>query len=65
MRVTCENCGENISLPNKKNRIRKSSNKVHTITVCKQCGHRNFVDAITRYDNDKDYSSKLPDVRRY
>lgn len=54
MKVTCENCGEDIALPNKKNKARKSSNRNHSIVVCRQCGHKNFVDTVTRYNEKRE-----------
>lgn len=62
MRTSCENCGEDISLPNKKNKARKTSNHNHSIVVCRQCGHKNFIDAITRYNAKReDYTGKKED----
>ena len=54
MRITCEKCGENISMPNKKHQIRKSANKNHSIVTCKHCGHKNFVDTVTRFNAKRD-----------
>ena len=50
MEIICGNCGESVKLPNHKNKARKTSNKNHSIVICKQCGQKNFVDTVTRYD---------------
>jgi RNase P subunit RPR2 len=64
MKITCESCGEDITLPNKKNRARKTSNKNHSIAVCRQCGQKNFVDTITRYNSKReDYTGEPSDFR--
>ena len=55
MKVTCDNCGDDVNLPNHKNKARKTSNRNHSIVICKQCGYKNFVDALTRYDKREDY----------
>jgi RNase P subunit RPR2 len=62
MRITCESCGEEISLPNKKNKARKTSDRNHSIVVCRQCGHKNFVDTISRYNAKReDYTGQKGD----
>ena len=57
MNITCGKCGADISVPNKKNQLRKSCNKTHRIVICKSCGGTNCVPILFRYtgDNDVDF----------
>jgi RNase P subunit RPR2 len=62
MKVICESCGDEVVLPNKKNHARKTSNKNHSIVMCRQCGHKNFVNALTRYDlKREEYTGRKDD----
>jgi hypothetical protein len=57
MNITCEKCGADINVPNKKNQMRKSCNKTHRIVMCKSCGCTNYVPVLFRYagENTNDF----------
>jgi DNA-directed RNA polymerase subunit RPC12/RpoP len=64
MRIICSNCGEEITVPNHKNKAHKSSDKNHSIVLCRQCGHRNFVDTVSRYNGKREeYTGEASDFR--